>query len=81
LAGSLSEADAVWAYQPPDSEWSLIGRLGPRATVHDTTAAIIDDLVRFTQPGDHVVIMSNGGFEGIHERLLARLAAPTGTPK
>ena len=80
LASSLSEADAVWAYQPPDSEWSLIGRLGPRATVRDTTDAIINDLVRFTQAGDHVVIMSNGGFEGIHERLLARLAAATGTP-
>ena len=39
----------------------------------DTTQGILDVLVDEVQAGDHVVIMSNGGFEGLHQRLLALL--------
>jgi UDP-N-acetylmuramate: L-alanyl-gamma-D-glutamyl-meso-diaminopimelate ligase len=41
--------------------------------VYDDVAEIIEDVVRQAQPGDHVVIMSNGGFESIHTRLLQAL--------
>ena len=36
---------------------------------------LIDAIVREARPGDHLLVMSNGGFGGIHGKLLARLAA------
>jgi UDP-N-acetylmuramate: L-alanyl-gamma-D-glutamyl-meso-diaminopimelate ligase len=36
-------------------------------------AAIVDSLDRQLQPGDVVAILSNGGFDGIYEKLPARL--------
>ena len=41
--------------------------------VYQSTDAIIGTLVAELQPGDQVVIMSNGGFEGIHRRLMLAL--------
>ena len=36
---------------------------------------MVETLVRHLKPGDHVLIMSNGGFGGVHDRLLERLRA------
>jgi UDP-N-acetylmuramate: L-alanyl-gamma-D-glutamyl-meso-diaminopimelate ligase len=47
-----------------------------RGTVYASVAAILDALASEAHPGDHVVIMSNGGFDNIHVRLLERLAMP-----
>ncbi|MGZ5846741.1 MAG: UDP-N-acetylmuramate:L-alanyl-gamma-D-glutamyl-meso-diaminopimelate ligase [Ramlibacter sp.] len=47
--------------------------LGPRAMVGDTIDALVDQVVGAAQPGDRIVCMSNGGFGGIHERLLQAL--------
>jgi UDP-N-acetylmuramate: L-alanyl-gamma-D-glutamyl-meso-diaminopimelate ligase len=44
-----------------------------------TTQAIIGHLCRYAQPQDVILIMSNGGFDNIHQRLLAALAQRTGT--
>jgi UDP-N-acetylmuramate: L-alanyl-gamma-D-glutamyl-meso-diaminopimelate ligase len=78
LAPSLAGADEVWFYVPPDLGWELEGAarpLGARAHF----AADIGDLLERLQPGlksgDHVLIMSNGGFGGLHARLLEALAA------
>ncbi|SPW28837.1 UDP-N-acetylmuramate:L-alanyl-gamma-D-glutamyl-meso-diaminopimelate ligase [Edwardsiella tarda] len=35
---------------------------------------LVDMIVKNAQPGDHILVMSNGGFGGIHERLLQALA-------
>ncbi|MNH32690.1 UDP-N-acetylmuramate:L-alanyl-gamma-D-glutamyl-meso-diaminopimelate ligase [compost metagenome] len=35
---------------------------------------LVDMIVRTAQPGDHILVMSNGGFGGIHDRLLEALA-------
>ncbi len=78
LAPALAAADAVVLYQAPDLGWDLgavAAALGPRGQVcHslDDTLATIQSQV---QPGTQVLIMSNGGFGGIHERLLAALRA------
>jgi UDP-N-acetylmuramate: L-alanyl-gamma-D-glutamyl-meso-diaminopimelate ligase len=78
LAPAFAEADAVVLYQAPDLGWDLgavAAALGPRGQVcHslDATLAAIQDQVR---PGTQVLIMSNGGFGGIHERLLQTLRA------
>jgi len=43
--------------------------------VHDDLSALVDGIVAAARPGDHVLVMSNGGFGGIHERLLRALAS------
>jgi UDP-N-acetylmuramate: L-alanyl-gamma-D-glutamyl-meso-diaminopimelate ligase len=45
----------------------------PQARVFRTTQDIVDAIAGDARPGDHVVVMSNGGFERIHERILERL--------
>jgi UDP-N-acetylmuramate: L-alanyl-gamma-D-glutamyl-meso-diaminopimelate ligase len=47
--------------------------LGAKASVFTDTQAIVDDLYAYTQAGDHVVIMSNGEFGNIHQRLIEAL--------
>ncbi|MFZ4789907.1 MAG: UDP-N-acetylmuramate:L-alanyl-gamma-D-glutamyl-meso-diaminopimelate ligase [Candidatus Competibacteraceae bacterium] len=76
LAPALAVADAVILYQAPDLGWDLgavAGGLGVRGQVchslDETLAAIQTRL----QPGTQVLIMSNGSFGGIHERLLQTL--------
>ena len=83
LAPALTLADRVVLYQAPDLGWDLgavTAALGSRGQVchslEDTLAAIQAQ----TQPGTQVLIMSNGGFGGIHERLLHTLST-TPTPR
>ena len=48
--------------------------LGARARCLGELDALVDAVAADSRPGDHVLVMSNGGFGGIHEKLLARLA-------
>ncbi|MDR2877936.1 MAG: UDP-N-acetylmuramate:L-alanyl-gamma-D-glutamyl-meso-diaminopimelate ligase [Chromatiales bacterium] len=78
IAPALGQADEVVLFQPPDLGWSLqniADDLGARARVIDSVPAIVDYLVANARAGDHILIMSNGGFGGIHERLLKALGA------
>jgi len=78
LSTSLTEADQVIMYQPADMQWSLqdsLGGLGDKLNVIEDVGKIIDFLMANVQSGDHVLIMSNGGFENIHERLLEALTS------
>ena len=85
LAPSLAQADRVYFYQPPDLGWDLAAStavLGDKARVARDVEGLIETLMRDLRAGDHVLIMSNGAFGGIHEKLLARLrAADTGSHK
>ena len=77
LARSLAGADLVYCYAR-DLGWDpsqALAALGTRAAVRTDLDALVEELARVAQPGDHVLVMSNGGFGGIHEKLLARLAA------
>ena len=82
LAGALAGADAVWLHRPADLGWDLgevAARLGERAQVSDDVDALAAALAAQARAGDHVLIMSNGGFGGLHGKLLAALggrAAP-----
>ena len=76
LPGSLAAADRVYCYAA-NLGWDAAGALAPlgeRATVRDDLAALVEAIAAEARPGDHVLVMSNGGFGGIHEKLLARLA-------
>mgnify|MGYP001599264478 FL=1 len=83
LPASLRQADLVYVHVPPDLGWDadeVFGRL-PGAGIFDDTQAIVDVVATEACPGDQVLIMSNGGFEGIHDRLLAALGErAAGTP-
>ena len=76
LAASLANADDVVLYQPSDLGWDLgyvSERIQPPSRVLSTIDAIIDHVVKTAQPGDHILIMSNGAFGGLHKKLLAAL--------
>ena len=49
--------------------------MGKQAVVCDTIDALVAAVVKAARPGDHVLCMSNGGFGGVHAKLLAALAA------
>ena len=71
-------ADRVFVYQSPDVKWdvaSAVAPLGRVATVEADLARLTDAIVSESRPGDHLVLMSNGSFGGLHDRLLAALEA------
>ena len=74
LGPSLAAADEAFALDPGGLDWSLEAALGPRARVGRDVESLIDGICRTVRPGDHVLVMSNGSFDGLHRRLLARLS-------
>jgi UDP-N-acetylmuramate: L-alanyl-gamma-D-glutamyl-meso-diaminopimelate ligase len=77
LAESLRGADRVYVYKSPEVRWDVaeaMAPLGPLAVVHDDLARLTAALVAEARSGDRLVLMSNGSFGGLHERLLAALA-------
>jgi UDP-N-acetylmuramate: L-alanyl-gamma-D-glutamyl-meso-diaminopimelate ligase len=77
LAGSLALADEVYCYakglgwDAAEALAPLDGRLGG---VFEDLDALVAAVVREARDGDHVLVMSNGGFGGVHGKLLAALA-------
>ncbi len=76
LAESLRAADAVFLYQPPGLDWDLgdvvAGLDGKGHLFHDIDA-LVAAVTAMAGAGDHVLVMSNGGFGGIHDKLLGSL--------
>ncbi|HEY0635691.1 MAG TPA: UDP-N-acetylmuramate:L-alanyl-gamma-D-glutamyl-meso-diaminopimelate ligase [Gammaproteobacteria bacterium] len=80
LAPSFALADAVLLYGPPDLGWDIAAvaqASGGKAVVHTEIASIVNAVVAMARPGDHLLVMSNGGFGGIHEKLLRALRERT----
>jgi UDP-N-acetylmuramate: L-alanyl-gamma-D-glutamyl-meso-diaminopimelate ligase len=76
LAESLAGADQAFLYQRDDLGWDLagaLGSLGARAQVHANLDALVRAVAGSAQAGDQIVVMSNGDFGGIHDRLLKAL--------
>jgi len=77
LAGSLADADLVYCYSA-NLGWNpahALSPLGAKAVCHDDLDAMVAAIAAEARPGDQVLIMSNGGFGGIHQKLLVRLGA------
>ena len=77
LPASLGAADCVYCYAA-NLGWdaaAALAPLGERAQVADDVGRLVDAVVATARPGDRIVVMSNGGFSGIHGRLLEALAA------
>jgi UDP-N-acetylmuramate: L-alanyl-gamma-D-glutamyl-meso-diaminopimelate ligase len=69
----LNSADLGWDLP------SAVASLGARASFAGTVDALVKGLVDEARPGDHLLVMSNGGFGGLHDKLLAALRARGGT--
>jgi len=77
LAPSLVDADSVFCYTG-GLGWDVAGALAPlgaKAHCQADLDALVGSIAAESRPGDHLVVMSNGGFGGIHQKLLDRLAA------
>ena len=80
LAASFADADRVFCYGA-GLDWdpaAALAPLGNRAAVHSDIEELVAAIAAASKTGDHVLIMSNGGFGGIHDMLLARLGARHG---
>ena len=76
LGASLNEADQTILYQPADLGWDLSAvaeSSNSSTTLIDNIDDIIANLLNQASSGDHIVIMSNGGFGGLHKKLVSAL--------
>ncbi len=83
LLDSLVDADHIFAYATPPREGSkqsvhwnvaeVMAPLGKRAQAFDSVPLLVNAIIETAREGDHIVVMSNGGFENIHSLLLDRL--------
>jgi len=76
LAASLQEADQVLLFQPKGLNWEMdhvLEALPNKSSLHDDIDFLVSKIVDEANSGDHILIMSNGGFGGIHEKLLSAL--------
>lgn len=81
LPGSLEDADLVFCYGETQGKHALgwdaakvLAPLGDRATAWNDLDKMVQAIVQASQPGDAIVVMSNGSFGGIHQRLLDQLS-------
>jgi UDP-N-acetylmuramate: L-alanyl-gamma-D-glutamyl-meso-diaminopimelate ligase len=75
LPGSLAAADRVHCYAA-NLGWDVattLAPLGAKATVHDDLDALVKAVVSESRSGDHILVMSNGAFGGVHGKLLQQL--------
>jgi UDP-N-acetylmuramate: L-alanyl-gamma-D-glutamyl-meso-diaminopimelate ligase len=82
LAPSLAAADLVFCYAPREGQHALgwdaaaaLAPLGGRARVCAGIDELVAAVAAAARPGDLVLAMSNGGFGGVHEKVLAALRA------
>lgn len=76
LIDSTAQASEVIWFKPEGLEWpieNMVENSSVAGRVMETTEAIVQYLSESAQPKDHLLIMSNGGFEGIHQRLVKAL--------
>jgi UDP-N-acetylmuramate: L-alanyl-gamma-D-glutamyl-meso-diaminopimelate ligase len=81
LPDSLAQADLVFAYGAKEGKsalgWDLqeaMNPMGQKAASFDQLDALVQAVKSVAKPGDHILVMSNGGFGGVHQQLLKALA-------
>ncbi len=73
LGPAFSDADQVLLCENPELQWNLAEMADSSPTsvvIKADIEAIIEFLVNTCKPGDQIIIMSNGGFDKIHRRLV-----------
>ena len=77
LPNALKIADKIYLFQNPDVNWNIENAMKNAhvsANVHAQLEQLIDNVILQSEIGEHIVIMSNGGFGGIQQKILSRLA-------
>ena len=78
LPGSLADADLVFGYGSEQAlGWSLgqaLSPLGQIASAYEDLDLLVAAVAKAARPGDHIIVMSNGGFGGVHDKILKALA-------
>jgi UDP-N-acetylmuramate: L-alanyl-gamma-D-glutamyl-meso-diaminopimelate ligase len=77
LPASLGHADQVFCYGA-NLGWDAAAALAPlggKAAAYDDLDALVEAVRCAARPGDHILVMSNGGFGGVHGKLLSVLDA------
>ncbi|MCE9685613.1 UDP-N-acetylmuramate:L-alanyl-gamma-D-glutamyl-meso-diaminopimelate ligase [Shewanella sp. AS16] len=78
LAYAMRQADEAYLYQADDIGWQLAPAMAAAplpVTVLDDIEAIVARVAANAEAGEHIIIMSNGGFGGLHQKLLSALKA------
>jgi UDP-N-acetylmuramate: L-alanyl-gamma-D-glutamyl-meso-diaminopimelate ligase len=86
LPDSLQQADKVFAFGANSGKeslgWDLAEVLSPlnvkeagKADAFDDLAALVSAVAKEAKPGDHILVMSNGGFGGVHQKILKAISA------
>ena len=85
LPEALSHADLVFCYGETQGKHALgwdpaqvLAPLGERAFAHTDLDALVGAIADHARPGDSILVMSNGGFGGVHQKILDRLAGTAG---
>ncbi len=75
LAASLATADSVLLYQPDQLSWSLtkVADALPDAKIYNNINKLIESLLSSANDKTHILVMSNGDFQNLHQRLLNAL--------
>ena len=76
LGQSLALADEAILLQPDNLDWDLsdiVESTKQNTKIFDNIQAIIDYILDISHGGEHILIMSNGAFGGIHEKLIAQM--------
>lgn len=76
LGAAFADADAVFMFQDSHLDWSLSQmqqQLAEKLQISDAIDALVKQVMHYAQSGDFIVVMSNGGFGGIHDKLLQGL--------
>jgi UDP-N-acetylmuramate: L-alanyl-gamma-D-glutamyl-meso-diaminopimelate ligase len=88
LPSALAAADFVFCFGQTEGKQALgwdpsevLAALGPRLQAHTQLDALVLALVTHARAGDHIVVMSNGGFGGVHSKLLEALAEKRALPE
>lgn len=76
LSDSWQQADEVYLFKPDNLSWSmdeLIAKSNVKVRVYSDINGLVDAISAEAKANDHIVIMSNGGFGGIHQKLLTKI--------
>jgi len=77
LAAAFVEADHTFLYAANNLDWDLskaVSSLGKKVEVMDSIENIVNSVASLAEAGDHMLIMSNGDFSGLHQKLIEKLS-------
>ncbi len=77
LAKAFDDSDKVFIFEPSDLKWSLqdvANNIKPDTKIFSTVDDVIVDLLNEVKPGDNILILSNGSFDGLSEKLVLQMS-------